>query len=152
MRRWQICMAVAWLMAALAGAPARAENLLERAVARLEPCRSLKVDTGFAKVGIDKTDKVVVDSARIDIRGDTAEAEANASLTCRTGGGIVNGDATATFRVGFSLDLTTCTLGRSEVAILSTGGTFGDVVDALKDVIAATITQRMAAQLKTLCR
>src|SRR4051794_36858924 len=63
---------------------ASAANSLEKAIERLQPCQSAKVETRLGTIGIDKFDKIAVEEIEINVKGDTASASTLASLTCRT--------------------------------------------------------------------
>jgi hypothetical protein len=132
---------------------ADAANALEKAIARLQPCHPLKIDMGIAKIGIDRTANVTVQSATITIQGNMATAEANASLTCEASDkSPLSGDASATFSVAATMDLETCAVGNSELSILKTGGKYGKLVEEFKDGITATIKSGLEKQLMKLCQ
>ena len=132
---------------------AKAANALERAIQRLEPCKNLKVKAAILTVGIDRTESVSVQSATIEVKGSQAHADATASITCRTSDELVlQGDASITVHAVLGLDLETCAPGDNTIDVVSTGGSLGEVVELLKDVISAALTQQLTRQLQKLCQ
>jgi len=153
MRVWiHLGVLATFLLAASASDNAQAANALERAVAKIEPCRALKAKIGILKVGIDKTKEVAVPSLKIDVEGNLLHAQAVATVACQSrDGAVFEGDVSATFNADLIMDLTTCVLSRNEIDVASASGSLADVVDSLKDFISAALKEQLARQAKKLC-
>lgn len=148
-----LLLALPFLMIA---APSFAGNALERAIEKTEPCRSIKgkVDLGLTKVdvGVDRLDYIKIESARIAMDGDAANASARGTLACKT-------SDSATSKRGFSataeahakINLVNCAVDASSIAIVKTDGTFGDLVEGFKGQIEDALRRGLVRSLTKLC-
>lgn len=132
---------------------ALAANGLERALERLQPCQGLKVNVRLATIGVDNLEKLSVEEVTITVKGDAADAAVTGTLACKTSdAALVRGDASARFSATVHMDLATCTVSGQKVEILSTGGTFGSLVDRFRGMIGRTLETGLADQLRKLCQ
>ncbi|MBY3116694.1 hypothetical protein HFO29_01715 [Rhizobium laguerreae] len=137
-------------------APALAENVLERAIAQSQPCRSLRTKVKLGPinvdVGVDKLEAVKVESIQISVNGNVAEADARGTIACKTSDqAVVTGGFSATATVHLKTDLSTCAVDESAIAIVKTDGRFGDLVDGFKNQISDALRQGLEKNLKKLC-
>ncbi|CAA2137021.1 hypothetical protein MBLL_00453 (plasmid) [Methylobacterium bullatum] len=146
-------MLTAILIPAVGCPEAWAANALERALERLQPCQGLKVDIGLTTLGVDKLERLSVEEIAIVVKGNAADASVLGSLACKTSdAALKKGDASARFRVKAHMDLSTCAVSEQQTEILSTGGTFGGLVDLFRNRIKRTIEDGLAGELGKLCR
>lgn len=138
----------------LALAPsAMAGNALENAIERAQPCQALKVKTGLFTIGVDHFEKVQIEELAIDVKGDVATARAIGSLTCRTSdAAALKGNVSARLSFDAEMNLSTCAVSRREIKLLSSGGTFGDIVKALGENISQSLGSGLSNEAKKLCQ
>ena len=130
-----------------------AGNALENAIERAQPCQSLKVKTGLFTIGVDRVEKVEIDELSIDVKGDLATAKAIGSLTCRTSdNAALKGNVSARLSFDAEIHLATCAVNRREIKLLSTGGTFGEIVKALGEQISQSLGDGLSNEAKKLCQ
>ncbi|WP_234891691.1 hypothetical protein [Sinorhizobium meliloti] len=128
---------------------AKAGNAIEKA----QPCQALKVKTGLFTIGVDRFEKVEIEELAVDVKDDVAKASAIGSLTCRTSdAAALKGNVSARLRFDAEMNLTTCTVSRREIKLLSAGGTFGDVVKALGEQISRSLGDGLSNEAKKLCQ
>ena len=130
-----------------------AGNALENAIERAQPCQSLKVKTGLFTIGVDRFEKVEIEELSIDVKGDLATAKAIGSLTCRTSdNAALKGNVSARLSFDAEIHLATCAVNRREIKLLSTGGTFGEIVKALGEQISQSLGDGLSNEAKKLCQ
>lgn len=136
--------------------PASAANVLERAIAAAQPCKSLKVRQSVlgvkVELGIDKLDLVRIDTLEIRVNGDLAEASALGTLACKTSDDApLKGGFSAKARIHLQANLATCVMNASSIDIIEAGGEFGDVVTTFEPEISAALRKGVESALKKLC-
>ena len=144
------------LVAAFALAPASAAwagNPVVKAIEQAKPCSRLKVKALGIAIGLDAFEGAEVKSLKVDIDGDHASFALDGSLACRAAdSALLRGDAKAELRAAFTLDLATCEFGDKTIRLVSTGGTFGPVLEAAKSQIEATLQHSLESLAKSLCK
>ncbi|MBB2708431.1 DUF1439 domain-containing protein (plasmid) [Rhizobium sophoriradicis] len=147
---WRIFLATSVLLALAPSA--KAGNALENAIEKAQPCQALKVKTGLFTIGVDHFEKVEIEELAIDVKGDVATTRAIGSLTCRTSdAAALKGNVSARLSFDAEMNLATCAVNRREIKLLSTGGTFGDVVKALGEQISQSLGDGLSNEAKKLC-
>ncbi len=132
---------------------AKAGNALENAIEKAQPCQALKVKTGLFTIGVDRFEKVEIEELAVNVKDDVAKASAIGSLTCRTSdAAALKGNVSARLSFDAEMNLTTCTVSRREIKLLSAGGTFGDVVKALGEQISRSLGDGLSNEAKKLCQ
>lgn len=152
------CMALSVIIVAASSlsSPASAANVLERAIAAAQPCKSLKVRQSVlgvkVELGIDKLDLVRIDTLEIRVNGDLAEASALGTLACKTSDDApLKGGFSAKARIHLQANLATCVMNASSIDIIEAGGEFGDVVTTFEPEISAALRKGVESALKKLC-
>ncbi|SEI19934.1 hypothetical protein SAMN05216228_105212 [Rhizobium tibeticum] len=107
----------------------------------------------FFTIGVDRFEKVEIEELAFDVKGDVAMARAIGSLTCRTSdAAALKGNVSARLSFDAEMNLATCAVSRREIKLLSTGGTFGDVVKALGEEISRSLGDGLSKEAKKLCQ
>lgn len=133
---------------------ASAQNVIARAIEWAQPCSGLKVTKLGITAGIDHFKSAELETLKVDIAGDKAKIALVGSLACRTSdkADVIRGDASAKFSADADLDLKSCLADPVKVRIVSTGGTFQTVIEALKGDIQKAVEKSIAEQARILCR
>ena len=151
-----VAFGVIIVAASSVSSPASAANVLERAIAAAQPCKSLKVRQSVlgvkVELGIDKRDLVRIDTLEIRVNGDLAEASALGTLACKTSDDApLKGGFSAKARIHLQANLATCVMNASSIDIIEAGGEFGDVVTTFEPEISAALRKGVERALKKLC-
>lgn len=132
---------------------ASAANVLSHAIERAQPCSGLRFTQLGQTIGVDKFESADLETLKIDVAGNSAKATLVASLACRTSDqAAIRGNASAKFEANAEVELASCTVRQVNVRIVSTGGTFGRVIDAFKGQIEKAVESSISNQAKTFCQ
>lgn len=144
---------VTLVLALAAPFAAEAANPVVKAIEQARPCSRLKVSKFGLTVGLDQFESAEVKSLKLDIDGASAKFALLGSLACRTSdGSLLRGDAKAELNASFQLDLESCAFAGKSIRIVSTGGTFGPVLDAARPEIEAALERSLEGLAKSLCK
>jgi hypothetical protein len=140
------------LAAFFATMPAHAANVLSQAIEKAQPCRVIKVTKLGVTISVDKFKSANIESLKVDIAGDAAKIAIVGSLACGTQEkSAIHGDFFAKFSAAAQLNLATCLIDESSVQILSTGGSYGALIDVFKHEIEKVINHSVSEKVKALC-
>lgn len=128
-------------------------TVVERMLARENPCRALRVNMLGMNVALDRLDAVEVTSVEMSIQRDSMIVELLGRLSCSTGSNsMARGDIQASVRLFASMDLATCTDPVASVSLSNIAGSFGEVVQGFQPELEAAMTSELSRQLVAECR
>lgn len=132
---------------------AQSGTVVERMLARENPCQALRVNMLGMNVAIDRLDAVEVTSVEMSIERDNLIVELLGRLSCSTGSNsMARGDIQASVRLFASMDLATCTDPVASVSLSNITGSFGEVVQGFQPELEAAMTSELSRQLVAECR
>lgn len=132
---------------------AQSGTVIERMLARENPCRALRVNMLGMNVAIDRLDAVEVSSFEMSIQRDNLIVELLGRLSCSTGSNsMARGDIQASVRLFASMDLATCAASTVSVSLNDVTGSFGEMLQGFQPELESAMTNEFSRQLVTECR
>lgn len=132
---------------------AQSGTVIERMLARENPCRALRVNMLGMNVAIDRLDAVEVASFEMSIQRDNLIMELLGRLSCSTGSNsMARGDIQASVRLFASMDLATCTASTVRVSLNDITGSFGEMLQGFRPELESAMTNEFSRQLVAECR
>lgn len=133
--------------------PVRAETVVERRIAALEPCKGIQTKIAGITLGIDKLKDVTLRYAKADLSGDSVTLSFAGGLSCRTSEqALFPGDASVEIQAGFSVELSSCVIRALSVDAKDFGGTYGKFLRAAwAPLIKPEIENEARAMLQEAC-
>jgi hypothetical protein len=132
---------------------AQDRTVIEQVIAAQNPCGSLKVAQLGVSIGIDQLDYVEIDEVDLTLRGNDVTARLGGRLACRTpASSFVQGDASASLRADTALNLEDCSMRSLNVQLDRFGGSFKDILAALKGELEQLLASRFQQTVIDQCR
>lgn len=132
---------------------AQSSTVIERMLAKENPCRALQVNALGMSVAINRLDDVNVTSFEISVQRDNLIMELLGRLSCSTGSNsMAQGNIQASIRLFASMDLATCTAPSVSVSLTDITGSFGEILQGFQTEMEAAMTRELSQQLVTECK
>jgi len=124
---------VAVALTAFTATPAMTQTVVEKRLAALQPCSSLKVTQDVlgvpVSVGIDKLQGVALSRADIALAGDEVTLSFMGGLSCRTSDrAVMKGDASVDLTASAEMNLADCSIRFLSINPTHFGGRFSEVL------------------------
>ncbi len=130
-----------------------ANNVLQQAVEKAQPCQSLKYKKGFIKIGVDRFKSFNLLQLDLNIEGDRAHLDAMASLACKiSDAAVIREDVSATCQLDGHIDITSCSVNSMSVKIVSHSGSFGGLVKQFAPGIEQKLQKSASTEIIKVCR
>ena len=124
---------LAFAFTAFAATPAMTQTVVEKRLAALQPCSSLKLSRKAlglpVAIGIDQLKGITVSRAAVTLVGDDVTLSLVGGLSCRTADqSAIKGDASLDFEAAAEMNLADCSVRSLSITPTRFGGSFGEVV------------------------
>ena len=148
---------LAFAVAAFTATPAPAQTVVEKRLAALQPCSSLKIKQKMLGVAVaialDELVGVAADRATVTLAGDAVTLSFAGGLSCRApDDAAIKGDASVDLTAAAAMNLADCSIRSLSISPTRFGGTLGEVVKgAWEPLIRPKLEADVRAMLVDAC-